>query len=50
MIPSDFSTCTSNHSVLLVMMFNAQDITKQPKNNKPELLTNLFGERYISVG
>ena len=48
MIPSDFSTCTSSHSVLLVMMFNAHDVTKQPKNNKPEFLTNLFGERYLS--
>ena len=48
MIPSDFSTHTNNHSVLLVMMFNAQDVTKQPKNNKPEFLIGVHSKWFTA--
>ena len=41
------------HSVLLVIMFIAQDITTKPKNNKPENLVwffkHLFGQRYLRI-
>jgi len=41
------------HSVLLVIMFIAQDITTKPRNNKPEnfvwFFRNLFGQRYLSL-
>ena len=41
------------HSVLLLIMFIAQDITTKSKNNKPEnflwYIKNLFGQRYLSL-
>jgi len=57
-VPAIFSAHASYfssyfHSVLLVIMFIAQDITTKPKNNKPENLVwffkHLFGQRYLMI-